>query len=77
MLSERDFVGERRKVGGKGWQGKVGQAAVPDAALRSLQMAAVQGATSSAVLKFEPFILHVQCRTLQDAQTLVRLCASS
>nr|XP_048309490.1 tRNA wybutosine-synthesizing protein 3 homolog isoform X1 [Myodes glareolus] len=33
-------------------------------------MAALQGATSSAVLKFEPFILHVQCRTLQDAQTL-------
>ncbi|EDL82537.1 similar to RIKEN cDNA 5230400J09 (predicted), isoform CRA_b [Rattus norvegicus] len=33
-------------------------------------MAALKGATSDAVLKFEPFILHVQCRTLQDAQTL-------
>ena len=22
--------------------------------------------------KFEPFVLHVMCRTLQDAQTLVR-----
>uniref|UniRef100_A0A8C6GNP6 tRNA wybutosine-synthesizing protein 3 homolog n=1 Tax=Mus spicilegus TaxID=10103 RepID=A0A8C6GNP6_MUSSI len=33
-------------------------------------MAALKGATSEAVLKFEPFILHVQCRTLQDAQTL-------
>ncbi|KAL1772433.1 tRNA wybutosine-synthesizing protein 3-like [Sigmodon hispidus] len=33
-------------------------------------MAALKGATSNAVLKFEPFILHVQCRTLQDAQTL-------
>ncbi|XP_040607496.1 tRNA wybutosine-synthesizing protein 3 homolog isoform X1 [Mesocricetus auratus] len=33
-------------------------------------VAALKGATSNAVLKFEPFILHVQCRTLQDAQTL-------
>ncbi|ERE88243.1 putative tRNA wybutosine-synthesizing protein 3 like protein [Cricetulus griseus] len=33
-------------------------------------MAALKGATSNAVLKFEPFILHVQCQTLQDAQTL-------
>ncbi|CAH6777215.1 tRNA wybutosine-synthesizing protein 3 homolog [Phodopus roborovskii] len=33
-------------------------------------MAALKGAANNAVLKFEPFILHVQCRTLQDAQTL-------
>ncbi|XP_051021758.1 tRNA wybutosine-synthesizing protein 3 homolog isoform X2 [Acomys russatus] len=33
-------------------------------------MAALNGTTSDAVLKFEPFILHVQCRTLQDAQLL-------
>jgi len=27
---------------------------------------------TGAVFKYESFILHVQCRTLQDAQTLVR-----
>lgn len=67
---------ESKEGGREGLAGR-GGAAMPDAALWSLQMAALQGATSSAVLKFEPFILHVQCRTLQDAQTLVRLCASS
>lgn len=51
-------------------QGGTGE---PHAGLWFPQMAALKGATSDAVLKFEPFILHVQCRTLQDAQTLVRL----
>ncbi|XP_066453889.1 tRNA wybutosine-synthesizing protein 3 homolog isoform X2 [Eleutherodactylus coqui] len=30
----------------------------------------LQKASGDAVLKFEPFVLHVQCRTLQDAQLL-------
>ncbi|XP_073500009.1 tRNA wybutosine-synthesizing protein 3 homolog [Phyllobates terribilis] len=30
----------------------------------------LQKATGDAVLKFEPFVLHVQCRELQDAQML-------
>ncbi|XP_052034826.1 tRNA wybutosine-synthesizing protein 3 homolog [Apodemus sylvaticus] len=40
-------------------------------------MAALKGATSEAVLKFEPFILHVQCRTLQDAQALHSVAVDS
>lgn len=28
------------------------------------------------MLKFEPFVLHVQCRQLQDAQVLVKFGAS-
>lgn len=40
-------------------------------------MAALKGATSDAVLKFEPFILHVQCRTLQDARTLHSVAVDS
>ncbi|XP_070123589.1 tRNA wybutosine-synthesizing protein 3 homolog isoform X2 [Equus przewalskii] len=31
---------------------------------------ALKKANSDAILKFEPFILHVQCRQLQDAQIL-------
>ncbi|XP_028918250.1 tRNA wybutosine-synthesizing protein 3 homolog isoform X2 [Ornithorhynchus anatinus] len=31
---------------------------------------ALQKASGDAVLKFEPFVLHVQCRELQDAQLL-------
>lgn len=30
----------------------------------------LQKASGDAVLKFEPFVLHVQCRTLEDAQLL-------
>uniref|UniRef100_A0A8C8RIE9 tRNA wybutosine-synthesizing protein 3 homolog n=1 Tax=Pelusios castaneus TaxID=367368 RepID=A0A8C8RIE9_9SAUR len=33
-------------------------------------MTALQKATGDAVFKFEPFILHVQCQELQDAQFL-------
>nr|XP_044994161.1 tRNA wybutosine-synthesizing protein 3 homolog isoform X3 [Jaculus jaculus] len=33
-------------------------------------MVALEKASGDAVLKFEPFVLHVQCRQLQDAQTL-------
>ncbi|EMP33207.1 tRNA wybutosine-synthesizing protein 3 like protein [Chelonia mydas] len=33
-------------------------------------MTALQKATGDAVFKFEPFILHVQCQELQDAQLL-------
>ncbi|XP_051021757.1 tRNA wybutosine-synthesizing protein 3 homolog isoform X1 [Acomys russatus] len=40
-------------------------------------MAALNGTTSDAVLKFEPFILHVQCRTLQDAQLLHSVAVDS
>lgn len=40
-------------------------------------MAALKGTTSDAVLKFEPFILHVQCRTLQDAQILHSVAVDS
>ncbi|XP_037682834.1 tRNA wybutosine-synthesizing protein 3 homolog isoform X2 [Choloepus didactylus] len=31
---------------------------------------ALKKATSDTILKFEPFVLHVQCRQLQDAQIL-------
>ncbi|XP_041363404.1 tRNA wybutosine-synthesizing protein 3 homolog isoform X2 [Gigantopelta aegis] len=33
-------------------------------------VASLDGITGKAVFKFEPFILHVQCRTLEDAQKL-------
>ncbi|XP_075413466.1 tRNA wybutosine-synthesizing protein 3 homolog isoform X3 [Tenrec ecaudatus] len=33
-------------------------------------MVALEKAAGDAILKFEPFILHVQCRQLQDAQLL-------
>ncbi|XP_029473898.1 tRNA wybutosine-synthesizing protein 3 homolog isoform X3 [Rhinatrema bivittatum] len=33
-------------------------------------IAALQRASGDAVLKFEPFVLHVQCRQLEDAQLL-------
>ncbi|XP_019387180.1 PREDICTED: tRNA wybutosine-synthesizing protein 3 homolog isoform X2 [Crocodylus porosus] len=34
------------------------------------EMTALQKATGDAVFKFEPFVLHVLCRELQDAQLL-------
>uniref|UniRef100_A0A8C3LPB3 tRNA wybutosine-synthesizing protein 3 homolog n=1 Tax=Chrysolophus pictus TaxID=9089 RepID=A0A8C3LPB3_CHRPC len=34
------------------------------------QMAALGNATGNVVFKFEPFVLHVQCQELQDAQLL-------
>ncbi|XP_066453887.1 tRNA wybutosine-synthesizing protein 3 homolog isoform X1 [Eleutherodactylus coqui] len=37
----------------------------------------LQKASGDAVLKFEPFVLHVQCRTLQDAQLLHGVAISS
>ncbi|NXC45276.1 TYW3 protein, partial [Penelope pileata] len=33
-------------------------------------MAALEEATGDVVLKFEPFVLHVVCRELRDAQLL-------
>ncbi|XP_063795147.1 tRNA wybutosine-synthesizing protein 3 homolog isoform X2 [Pseudophryne corroboree] len=39
--------------------------------------AALQKATGNAVLKFEPFVLHVQCRTLKDAQLLHSVAINS
>ncbi|XP_048353691.1 tRNA wybutosine-synthesizing protein 3 homolog isoform X4 [Sphaerodactylus townsendi] len=33
-------------------------------------LTALQKATNDAIFKFEPFVLHVQCRELQDAQLL-------
>uniref|UniRef100_A0A8C5QZK1 tRNA wybutosine-synthesizing protein 3 homolog n=1 Tax=Leptobrachium leishanense TaxID=445787 RepID=A0A8C5QZK1_9ANUR len=38
---------------------------------------ALQKATGNAVLKFEPFVLHVQCRTLPDAQLLHSVAINS
>lgn len=35
-------------------------------------MTALEKATGDAVFKFEPFVLHVLCRELQDAQLLVK-----
>lgn len=37
------------------------------------QMTALEKATGDVVFKFEPFVLHVLCRELQDAQLLVKL----
>ncbi|XP_048353689.1 tRNA wybutosine-synthesizing protein 3 homolog isoform X2 [Sphaerodactylus townsendi] len=34
------------------------------------ELTALQKATNDAIFKFEPFVLHVQCRELQDAQLL-------
>lgn len=38
---------------------------------------AVQKALGDAVLKFEPFVMHVQCRTLEDAQLLHSVAINS
>nr|XP_033771801.1 tRNA wybutosine-synthesizing protein 3 homolog isoform X2 [Geotrypetes seraphini] len=52
--------------------------AVTNAQLRILlQIAALQKSSGDAVLKFEPFVLHVQCRQLQDAQLLHSVALSS
>lgn len=37
-----------------------------------VQVSAVAKSSGDAVLKFEPFVLHVQCRRLEDAQLMVR-----
>lgn len=37
-----------------------------------LQVSALDRSSKDAVLKFEPFVLHVQCRKLEDAQLVVR-----
>lgn len=34
-------------------------------------MEALKEVSGDAILKFEPFVLHVQCQELQDAQILV------
>lgn len=38
-----------------------------------LQTSALESSHGDAVFKFEPFVLHVQCRQLDDAQLMVRL----
>lgn len=35
-------------------------------------MSALESSNADAVFKFEPFVLHVQCRQLDDAQLMVR-----
>ncbi|XP_023574038.1 tRNA wybutosine-synthesizing protein 3 homolog isoform X3 [Octodon degus] len=40
-------------------------------------MAALKKASGDAVLKFEPLVLHVQCRQLQDAQLLHAVAVDS
>lgn len=37
-----------------------------------VQTSGLAKSTGDAVLKFEPFVLHVQCRRLEDAQLMVR-----
>ncbi|KAM5148570.1 tRNA wybutosine-synthesizing protein 3 homolog [Mantella aurantiaca] len=39
--------------------------------------AAVRKASGDAVLKFEPFVMHVQCHTLEDAQRLHSVAINS
>ncbi|OWK51788.1 tRNA wybutosine-synthesizing protein 3 [Lonchura striata] len=41
------------------------------------QMAALKKATGDVVFKFEPFVLHVLCRGLQDAQLLHSVAINS
>ncbi|KAM9324664.1 tRNA wybutosine-synthesizing protein 3 homolog [Gastrophryne carolinensis] len=41
------------------------------------QNIALQKASGDGVLKFEPFVLHVQCRTLEDAQLLHNVAIDS
>ncbi|XP_040467155.1 tRNA wybutosine-synthesizing protein 3 homolog isoform X1 [Falco naumanni] len=59
--------------------GKADVSAVPEATkvnsfvslkCRCVQMKALEKATGDIVLKFEPFVLHVLCQELQDAQLL-------
>lgn len=38
-----------------------------------LQVSALERSDADAVFKFEPFVLHVQCRQLDDAQLMVRM----
>ena len=38
----------------------------------SLSSAVSSGGRSCVYFKFEPFVLHVVCRTLEDAQNMVR-----
>ncbi|XP_018432377.1 PREDICTED: tRNA wybutosine-synthesizing protein 3 homolog [Nanorana parkeri] len=40
-------------------------------------VAALQKTSGDAVLKFEPFVMHVQCRTLEDAQLLHSVAINS
>ncbi|XP_069718178.1 tRNA wybutosine-synthesizing protein 3 homolog [Phaenicophaeus curvirostris] len=40
-------------------------------------MAALEKATGDVVLKFEPFVLHVQCQEMQDAQLLHSVAVDS
>ncbi|PKK27373.1 hypothetical protein A306_00004185 [Columba livia] len=40
-------------------------------------MTALEKATGDVVLKFEPFVLHVQCQELQDAQLLHSVAVNS
>ncbi|XP_077391771.1 tRNA wybutosine-synthesizing protein 3 homolog isoform X2 [Festucalex cinctus] len=40
-------------------------------------MSALDSSCGSAVLKFEPFVLHVQCRTLEDARLMAVRCTHS
>uniref|UniRef100_A0A8C0WM02 tRNA wybutosine-synthesizing protein 3 homolog n=1 Tax=Castor canadensis TaxID=51338 RepID=A0A8C0WM02_CASCN len=40
-------------------------------------MVALKKANGDAVLKFEPFVLHVQCRQLEDAQILHSVAVDS
>lgn len=37
------------------------------------QVSALARSSGDAVFKFEPFVLHVQCRQLDDAQLMVRM----
>lgn len=37
-----------------------------------LQVSALACSSGDAVFKFEPFVLHVQCQQLEDAQLMVR-----
>lgn len=41
-----------------------------------LQVSALAQSSGDAVFKFEPFVLHVQCRQLEDAQLMVSKGAS-
>ncbi|XP_064285328.1 tRNA wybutosine-synthesizing protein 3 homolog isoform X2 [Passer domesticus] len=45
-----------------------------DPCVKSDLMTALKKATGDVVFKFEPFVLHVLCRELQDAQLLVKPC---
>ncbi|KAM8839726.1 tRNA wybutosine-synthesizing protein 3 homolog [Synchiropus picturatus] len=40
-------------------------------------MASLDKSTGDAVLKFEPFVLHVQCRSLEDAQLMHSVAVES